>query len=129
MRGCALRVTLSDPTAFQLNAVELAAGNADAVDLTSSGTLPNFFNTIALPKSPVAGSPGLEKRDCLSGAKRRLERRTRSSRGKCRPEHGQAANGRFLCRFVLDDVPVLGKLAVPEAHDIHHDPVRRQAHA
>src|SRR6202048_1215060 len=61
--------------------------------------------------------------------KRRLERRTRSSRGKCRPEHGQAANGRFLCRFVLDDVPVLGQLAVLEAHDIHHDPVRRQAHA
>src|SRR5947208_16291630 len=55
--------------------------------------------------------------------------RTRSSRGKCRPEHGQAANGRFLCRFVLDDVPVLGKSAVLEAHDIHHDPVRRQAHA
>ncbi|MEA2916827.1 MAG: transposase, partial [Bradyrhizobium sp.] len=63
------------------------------------------------------------------GIKRRLERRTRSSQRKCRPEHGQAANRRFLCRFVLDDVPVLGKLAVPEAHDIHHDPVRRQAHA
>src|SRR5882724_3940186 len=64
-----------------------------------------------------------------AGAKRRLERRTRSSRGKCRPEHGQAANGRFLCRFVLDDVPVLGKLAVLETHDIRHDPVRRQAYA
>jgi hypothetical protein len=43
-------------------------------DLRSSGTSPNFFNTIASPKSPVAGSPDLEKRDCLSGAKRRLER-------------------------------------------------------
>jgi hypothetical protein len=60
-----------------------------------------------------------------AGAKRRLERRTRSSRGKCLPEHGQAANGRFLGRFVLDDVPVFGKLAVLEAHDIHHDPVCR----
>src|ERR1700737_3832913 len=53
----------------------------------------------------------------------RLERRPRSSRGKCRPEHGQAANGRFLCRFVLDDVPVLGKSAFLEAHDIHHNPL------
>jgi hypothetical protein len=59
---------------------------------------------------------------------RRLEHRARSSRGKCRPKHGQAANGRFLRRLVLDDVPVLGKLAVLEAYDIHHN-LRRQAHA
>jgi hypothetical protein len=42
-------------------------------------------------------------------------------------EHRQAAP-RLLARgLVLDHVPVLGQLAVLEAHDIHHDPVRRPA--
>ena len=31
--------------------------------------------------------------------------------------------------LVLDDVPVLGQFAMLKAHDIHHDPVRRQADA
>src|ERR1700681_522955 len=91
--------------------------------------LAEFLQYDCVAEIACSGIARSGKRDCLAGAKRRLERRTRSSRGKCRPEHGQAANGRFLCRFVLDDVPVLGKLAVLETHYIRHDPVRRQAHA
>src|SRR6266481_5328279 len=57
-----------------------------------------------------------------------LWRPARSSR-ELIAEHRQAADGCFLCHLVLDDVPVLGQLAVLEAHDIHHDPVRRPAQA
>ena len=55
-----------------------------------------------------------------------LRRAARSPR-ELVAEHRQAADGCFLCHLVLDDVPVLGQLAVLEAHDIHHDPVRRPA--
>jgi hypothetical protein len=54
-------------------------------------------------------------------------RRAASSPRELVAEHRQAAP-RLLARgLVLDHVPVLGQLAVLEAHDIHHDPVRRQA--
>src|ERR1700730_5899554 len=55
-----------------------------------------------------------------------LRRAARSPR-ELVAEHRQAADGCFLCHLVLDDVPVLGQLAVLEAHDIHYDPVRRPA--
>src|SRR5580700_7274990 len=52
-----------------------------------------------------------------------------ASAGKPVSEHGQAADGGFLCRLVLNDVPVFSQLGVLEAHDVHNDPVHRPAHA
>src|ERR1700722_15578428 len=52
-----------------------------------------------------------------------------ASAGKSVSEHGQAADGGFLCRLVLNDVPVFSQLAVLEAHDVHNDPVHRTAYA
>src|ERR1700722_2835524 len=57
-----------------------------------------------------------------------LRRAARSPR-EFLAEHRQAADGCFLCHLVLDHVPVLGQLAVLEAHDIHRDPVRGPASA
>src|SRR5580658_5246335 len=52
-----------------------------------------------------------------------------ASAGKSVSEHGPATDGGFLCRLVLDDVPVFSQLAVLEAHDVHNDPVHRPAYA
>ena len=57
------------------------------------------------------------------------ESRPQLSGRKLVSEHGQATAGCFLFHLVLDDVPVLGQFAILQAHDIHHDPVRRQADA
>jgi hypothetical protein len=44
------------------------------------------------------------------------------SAGEAVAEHRQPAQGFGLCRFVLEDVPVLGELAVFEADDVDGDP-------
>jgi hypothetical protein len=111
-------VFCADPTAFHV------LGVLPLADIQSNG-----FQRVRVRRTIDPNGLAAAFTYCLCWCKRRLERCTRSSRGKCRPEHGHAANGRFLRRFVFDDVPVLGKLAVLEAHDIHHDPVRRQTHA
>ena len=46
-------------------------------------------------------------------------------RWKSVSEHGPATDGGFFRRLVLDDIPVFGQLPVLEAHDVHHDPIRR----
>src|SRR5271163_4192501 len=53
----------------------------------------------------------------------------KSSGGKRRTKHRQAALRRVLGCFVLDHVPVLGQLAVFEAQDVDHNPVRRLSDA
>src|ERR1700693_791035 len=62
----------------------------------------------------------------IPALRRKLRRAARSPR-ELVTEHRQAADGCFLCHLVLDDVPMLGQLAVLEAHDLHHDPVCRLA--
>src|SRR6516225_8053281 len=42
--------------------------------------------------------------------------------GKAIAEHGQTAKGFRAGRLVLEDVPVLGELAVLETHDVGGDP-------
>src|SRR6185295_2207548 len=56
-------------------------------------------------------------------------RASERSGGKAGSEHRVSALGLLLRRFVLDDVPVLGKAAAFEAYDVDDDPCRGLADA
>src|SRR6185295_16400947 len=64
-----------------------------------------------------------------SGGRVVWSRASERSGGKAGSEHRVSALGLLLRRFVLDDVPVLGKAAAFEAYDVDDDPCRGLADA